>query len=75
MLFISPKKLLLFCRYLHFCSDCFGHVGKQLDKKKLKLILRLMMSQTGKHIFTIQIMLNISRSKDNQTMIRILYYE
>ena len=33
MFFISPKKLSLFWRYLNFCSDFFGHVGKRLDKK------------------------------------------
>ena len=32
MLFISPRKLLLFLRYLNFCPDSFGHVGKRLDK-------------------------------------------
>ena len=32
MLFISPKQLFLFLRYLTFCSNFFGLVGKQLDK-------------------------------------------
>ena len=33
MLFISPYKLLSFLRYLDFCPNIFGHVGKRLDKK------------------------------------------
>ena len=30
--FNSFFKLFSFLRYLHFCSDVFGHVGEQLDK-------------------------------------------
>ena len=33
LLAISPKKLFSFQRYLHFCSDFFGHVEKRVDKK------------------------------------------
>ena len=33
MLFISPQKLFSFSRYLTFCLDVFGRVGKRLDKK------------------------------------------
>ena len=33
MLFISPKKLFLFSRYLNFCSDYFGHAEKRFDMK------------------------------------------
>ena len=33
MLFISSEKLLYFLRYLNFCHDFFGHVGKWFDKK------------------------------------------
>ena len=32
MLFISRKKLLIFCRYLNICSD-FRHRGKRLVNK------------------------------------------
>ena len=30
---MPPKKLFWFLRHLEFCSDFFGHTGKQLDKK------------------------------------------
>ena len=33
MPFISSSKLCSFWRYLSFCSDFSGHVGKRLDKK------------------------------------------
>ena len=33
MLFIPHKILFSFLKYLHFCPDVFGHVGKRLDKK------------------------------------------
>ena len=34
MLFISPKKLFWFSRFLRFCLDVFfAHVTKRLDKK------------------------------------------
>ena len=33
MLFISPKILFLFSRYLNFCSDFFDQVEKLVDKK------------------------------------------
>ena len=33
MLFISPKKLFSFLRYLNFCFGFFAHVGKRLDNK------------------------------------------
>ena len=36
--------------------------------RKLWLISKFLVSQTGQQIFTIYILLNISRSKDNQTM-------
>ena len=36
--------------------------------RKLGLISKFLVSQTGQQIFTIYILLNISRSKDNQTM-------
>ena len=33
MLVIPHKILFSFLKYLHFCPDVFGHVGKRLDKK------------------------------------------
>ena len=33
MLFIPHKILFSFLKYLHFCPDVYGHVGKRLDKK------------------------------------------
>ena len=33
MIFISPKDLFSFSRYLSLCLDFFGHVTKRLDKK------------------------------------------
>ena len=36
--------------------------------RKLRLISKFMMSQTGKQIIAIHILPNISRSKDNQEM-------
>ena len=33
MFFISSLKLFLFLRYLDFCPDFFGHVGKRFHKK------------------------------------------
>ena len=33
MLFISSSNIILFFRYLNFCSDFFGHAGKRLDQK------------------------------------------
>ena len=43
MRFISSKKLFLFLRYLNFCTEYFGHVGKWLDKK-VKVISKFMTS-------------------------------
>ena len=33
MFFISSEKLFSFLRYLQFCPDFFGYIGKRLDKK------------------------------------------
>ena len=33
MFFISSKKVFSFLRYLQFCPDVFGYIGKRLDKK------------------------------------------
>ena len=31
--FISSLKLFLLLRYLNFCPEILGHIGKRLDKK------------------------------------------
>ena len=41
-----------FLRYSNFCPDIFGHVGKRLAIKKLRLIPNLMTLQTGKQTIT-----------------------
>ena len=53
MLFIPHKILFSFLKYLHFCPDVFGHVGKRLDKKAK---------------VNFKVLPNISRSKSNQIM-------
>ena len=57
----------MFLRYLNFCDDLLGHIGKGVIKK-LTLILKIMTSPTGKQIITINILTNISRNKVNQRM-------
>ena len=54
MLYISSQNLFTFPRYLNFCPNFFGHVGKRLDK------------EIKKQIITINILPNISISKVNQ---------
>ena len=54
-------------RYLNFCPDFLGHVGKRFDEKA-KVNLKIMTSSNGKQITTIHILSNISRSKGNQIM-------
>ena len=70
MVFIAPGKLFTFLRYLSFCPDFCGHVGKWLGKqgKKLRLISKFMARSTEKQIITIHVLPNIPRSKGNQTM-------
>ena len=55
----------MFLRYLNFCPDLFGHVGKKIDKKA-RLISKCATSQTGILMVTIPLLSNISRSKSNQ---------
>ena len=64
MLFIPSQKLFSLDRYLNFCSDSFGHVGKWLDKKA-KVNFKTYDVITGKQTITIHILPNISRSKGN----------
>ena len=71
MLFISPWNILFFfLRYLDFCPDFFGHVhvGKWFDKKTKGWFQNLWCHDLGKQIIIIHILLNISRSKYNQTI-------
>ena len=76
-----PNKLVLICRfYVHspvFCSFYMNmnhdglnrtlHMRKRLDKKA-KVNFKFMMSQPRKQTIAVHILLNISRSKGNQTM-------
>ena len=72
MFFILSQTLFPFLRYLNFCHDNFGHVGKGLGKKalirKLRLISKFMTSLTGKQTITIHIFPSSSRNKSNQTI-------
>ena len=52
-------------RYLHFCPDFMVMLKNGLIRK-LWLISKLMLSQKGQQIITIQILPNISSSKGNQ---------
>ena len=54
-------------RYLNFCPNAFGHVGKRLDKKASVnfKIYEVTIWETNNYNTTL---LNISRSKGNQTM-------
>ena len=60
MLFISPQKLFSFSRYLNFCND--------VSIRKIRLISNFMTPQPGQQTIVIHILLNISRSKGNQTI-------
>ena len=60
--------MILFLRYLNFCSEFLGHVGKRIDKKAIRLISNFIMSQAGMQIITIYLLPNISRIKGNQTV-------
>ena len=55
MLFIPSQKLFSLYRYLNFCSDSFGHVGKWLDKKA-KVNFKTYDVITGKQTITIHIL-------------------
>ena len=59
--------LSLFLRYLHFCPDFFTYI-KKLFEKKLRKNQTLMTSQDGTQTITINILLDISKSKDNQNV-------
>ena len=65
MVFSSSQKLFSFSRYLN-CLE-FLVVQKNGLIRKMRLILKFMMTQPGKQTIAIHILLN-TRSKDNQTM-------
>ena len=67
MLFISPKKLFLFLRYLSFCLDFLFMYQNSLIKK-IRLTSNFLTSQPREQTIVIHILPNISRSKGNQTM-------
>ena len=67
ILFISPQKVFLFSRYLHFCID-FLVMQKYSLIRKIKLISKLRTSRLGKETITIHILPNISRRKEKQAI-------
>ena len=67
MRFILCEKLFSFFRYLNFCPELSVMEENGLIKK-VTLISKFMLSQTGKQIIPIHILSNISRSKSNQAM-------
>ena len=60
-------KVLLFCRCLNFCHDFFGHREKWLDRKA-KVNFKIYDVTNWETNNYIDILPNISRSKDNQRM-------
>ena len=70
MLFISPKKLFPFLRYLNL--NVFIHEFSVMQKNslitKIPLISKCMTLHHGKEVIAMHILPNTSRSKDNQTM-------
>ena len=65
--FLVPlKSFFSFWRFLKFCSDIFGHVGKRLDKKA-KVNFKIYHVPNWETI-NYKILPNISRSKSSQTM-------
>ena len=67
ILFISTQKLFSFSRYISFCLD-FLVIKKNDLIKKTRLISKFVTSQSGSQTIAMQILINISRSKGNQTM-------
>ena len=60
-------KALFVLEIFTFCQDFFGHV-KNGFLRKLRLISKFMISETGQRTITIDVLPNISKSKDNQSM-------
>ena len=65
--FYVALKALFVLKYSNFCLD-FLVLQKNDLIIEIRLILKFMSSKSGKQIIIIHVLLNISRSKDNQTM-------
>ena len=65
MLFISPRKVFSFSRYLNFCLDSYYRNGliKKVNSKCYDVTAWLT------HILLMHILLNISRGRDNENEI------
>ena len=61
----SLKKMKITLRYLNICPDFLAMWDNNLIRK-LRLISKIMMLQTGKQIITIHILSSVPRSKGNQ---------
>ena len=66
-IYFMPKALFVL-KIFSFLSWHFGHHEKRFEKKAKVLILKFMSLRTGKQIITIQMLRNISRSKDIKAM-------
>ena len=66
-IFYCTLKTVFALKIFKYCSDVFGHLNKHLIRKP-RLISKFKKSSTGKQIIPIHLLLNISRSKDKQTM-------
>ena len=67
MLFIFSLVALFVLKIYNFLSGNFGHVEKRLNYKD-KVNFKVLTVQPGKQRIAIHILLNISRSHDNQRM-------
>ena len=65
--FYFTLKVFFVLKIFNFFSWLFGHVEKLLDRKN-QVNFKIMTSQLGKQTIAVHILLNISRSKGNQTM-------
>ena len=54
-------------RYLNFCPNVFGHVGKRLDMEA-NVNFKIFDIMNRRHLITIHILPNILRNKGNQAM-------
>ena len=67
MFFILSRKLFPFLRSLHFCSDLFGYVGKQLEKKAKKNFKICDVTNWNTNNYN-NVLADISKNKGNQTI-------
>ena len=65
--FYFTLKVFFVLKIFNFFSWLFGDVEKLLDRKN-QVNFKIMTSQLGKQTIAVHILLNISRSKGNQTM-------